>query len=101
MSEKITLAGGTLVPSSKAASMGSETVSLSSQNHGQSCPHHNNGHHHQRHGIEMTTIPNNIESIDELVKGSDEEISRVLSTLMRFGRYEAFPNILEIGRAHV
>jgi ankyrin repeat protein len=37
----------------------------------------------------------NAASLEELVKGSEEEISRALSTLMRFGRFESFPPILE------
>jgi len=38
---------------------------------------------------------NNDASLEQLMKGSDDEIFRSLSTLMRFGRFEAFPPILE------
>jgi len=38
---------------------------------------------------------NNGSSLEDLVKGSEEDISRALSTLMRFGRFESFPPILE------
>ena len=102
MSE-ITLTGGTLVPSSSnkgpANSTGTGTgigAHSHSHNHGHACSNNSNN----KNGIELTAISANnnntaAASIDELVKGSDEEIARTLSTLMRFGRFESFPPILE------
>lgn len=96
MSE-ITLTGGTLVPTNTAAeSAASPTVAAATkhqhQHHGHQ--HHNHGGHN---GIEMARLAStqNGESLEVLVSAPEEEISRALSTLMRFGRFESFPPILE------
>ena len=93
MSE-ISLTGGTLVPSSSVSNGGSTTATNA----------HNHEHHsgqaaccNNKNGIEMAPLGSNSNatSLEELVKASEEEISRALSTLMRFGRFEQFPPILE------
>ncbi len=93
MSE-ITLTGGTLVPNSSAGSATTPNVTANNQHH-----EHNHGHHHHggHNGIEMARLgsKNVAESLEVLVSAPEEEISRALSTLMRFGRYESFPPILE------
>jgi len=94
MSE-ITLTGGTLVPSSHASNEVSSAAFTGAQNKGnhpgKSCCNNN--------GIEMArltpSINNDASSLEALVNSPDEEISRALSTLMRFGRFESFPPILE------
>lgn len=92
---EITLTGGTLVPSSNA------TDSTTSPNAAANGHHHHHHHHHGHHsghnGIEMARLASNNmnESLEKLVDGPEEDISRALSTLMRFGRYESFPPILE------
>jgi len=92
MSE-ITLTGGTLIPSSTASNEGSTATGTGvAHTHG-----HHSGHScHSKNGIEMASLGsnNNAASLEELAKASDEEISRALSTLMRFGRFESFPPIL-------
>lgn len=91
MSE-ITLTGGTLVPSS---SVGDSTASPNAD----AKVNHHHGHRSGHNGIEMARLGSNnnnvAESLEELVKGSEEDISRALSTLMRFGRFQALPPILE------
>lgn len=94
MSE-ISLTGGTLVPSTSASNGGSTAATTA----------HNHEHHSgqaaccNKNGIEMAPLGSNnsssATSLEELVKASEEEISRALSTLMRFGRFEQFPPILE------
>lgn len=96
MSE-ITLTGGTLVPSSSSGSTPTATATAG-HSHSHAGHSHNHSHNH-KHGIEMAPVGsphhNNATSLEELVKGSEEEISGALATLMRFGRFEAFPPILE------
>ena len=92
MSE-ITLTGGTLVPNSTPGSAASPNAATKDQHH-----HHGQHHHHAGHnGIEMARLAStqNGESLEVLVSAPEEEISRALSTLMRFGRFESFPPILE------
>lgn len=91
---EITLTGGTLIP--PKPSNGGTTGTASGKAH-------NNGNHSgnapccNKDGIEMIPVAANTnnDSLEELVKGTDAEICRAISTLMRFGRFEAFPPILE------
>jgi len=92
MSE-ITLTGGTLIPPTPSNRGTTGTASGTA---------HNNGNHSghsccNKDGIEMTPVAakSNGESLDELVKGTDEEICHAVATLMRFGRFEAFSPVLE------
>eukprot|EP00751_Fragilariopsis_kerguelensis_P029192 CAMPEP_0170918106 /NCGR_PEP_ID=MMETSP0735-20130129/7777_1 /TAXON_ID=186038 /ORGANISM="Fragilariopsis kerguelensis, Strain L26-C5" /LENGTH=657 /DNA_ID=CAMNT_0011316505 /DNA_START=65 /DNA_END=2038 /DNA_ORIENTATION=+ len=94
--EEITLTGGTLAPSTSSSNGGdavspSLAVEAGHSHQGRSCCHQD-----QKSGIEMMSIPNNQQNTLELAKkGTDEEIGRALSTLMRFGHFEALPPILE------
>ena len=92
---EITLTGGTLVPSSNATD--STTSPNAAANGHHQHHHHHHGHHSGHNGIEMARLASNNmnESLEKLVDGPEEDISRALSTLMRFGRYESFPPILE------
>jgi hypothetical protein len=105
MSE-ITLTGGTLIPSSN------EAPSLSGgggggggggcdHNHDHSS-HHHHSHSHQRGGnVEMMMTQQQQQqqqfapSMEDLITASKEELARALSTLIRFGRYEAMVPILD------
>ena len=116
MSE-ITLTGGTLLPSpneTPSLSGGGRTGSGSSGGNGNmqnqyqhSTSHsHSHSHSHGGHGnhggqggaIELMQQQQqqlNSPSLDDLVNSSKEEIARALSTLVRFGRYEALVPLLE------
>jgi len=98
MSE-ITLTGGTLVPSTPALNEGSNTASnATTHNHEHNHVHNLSHSSCSKNGIEMAplwSIKGAAGSLEELVKASAEEISRSLSTLMRFGRFESFPPIIE------
>mmetsp|Transcript_18337 Transcript_18337/g.42257 ORF Transcript_18337/g.42257 Transcript_18337/m.42257 type:complete len:648 (+) Transcript_18337:105-2048(+) len=80
---QITLTGGTLIPPTPASN------GIASGD--------SNGTGQNDNGIEMAHVSSkgNDASLDELVKGTEEDICRTLSTLMRFGRFEAFPPIVE------
>eukprot|EP00534_Pseudo-nitzschia_fraudulenta_P003077 CAMPEP_0201129008 /NCGR_PEP_ID=MMETSP0850-20130426/35509_1 /ASSEMBLY_ACC=CAM_ASM_000622 /TAXON_ID=183588 /ORGANISM="Pseudo-nitzschia fraudulenta, Strain WWA7" /LENGTH=451 /DNA_ID=CAMNT_0047398365 /DNA_START=80 /DNA_END=1432 /DNA_ORIENTATION=- len=102
MSE-ITLTGGTLVPSRSVSNQDHSSIpNGTGHNHGDQTGHshsHPRSHSHSN-VIEMALVSphnrvNDMASLDELVKGTEEEIARALSTLMRFGRFESFPPILE------
>ena len=99
--EEITLTGGTLAPSSSTSNAaGTEAHAhhhghSHQHQHGEACSHQQD-HQNNKHGIEMMSMSNNQQNIDELAKsGSEDEIGRALSTLMRFGRFEAFPSLIE------
>ena len=100
--EEITLTGGTLAPSSSTSNAaGTEAHAhhhghSHQHQHGEACSHQH-GDHPKKHGIEMMSMSNNNQqNIDELAKsGSEDDIGRALSTLMRFGRFEAFPSLIE------
>lgn len=91
--EEITLTGGTLAPSSSfSSSKFGNTVA------GQEGPGQQGGSCCQKHqnGIEMMSMSSNQQNFDEMAKESaNDAISRSLSTLMRFGRFEGFPLLLE------
>ena len=100
--EEITLTGGTLAPSSSTSNAAAGTEAHAHHHghshqhqHGEACSHQQHDHQN-KHGIEMMSMSNNQQNIDELAKsGSEDDIGRALSTLMRFGRFEAFPSLIE------
>ena len=99
--EEITLTGGTLVPSvseetpAQSSDVGAGAlVEHVSHSHKHSHSHgHDHGHSHDHAGIEMMTM--DAPSLEDLIHAPKEEICRALSTLFRFGRYEALQPLLQ------
>ena len=115
--EEITLTGGTLMASADAPANlsggptaggagntaglragGGTTGGSGSDAHHPSCPNHSHGHHD--HSAATATaaeleLSAPSPSLDELVRAPKEEICRALSTLFRFGRFEALEPLLE------
>jgi ankyrin repeat protein len=89
--QPITLTGATLM--GDAAS----PADLSSNPHNHSHSHSHSHGHCVSHGsteVEMSAMETN-PSIEDLLNSSTEEIVKSLSTLLRFGRYEALQPLLE------
>lgn len=102
-SDKITLTGATLMGDSTTSNSGgagatataAAGMALNNQhNHSHSHSHSpSHGHHQPSPEMEMSTMQG--PSIDELLDSSTDEIVKSLSTLLRFGRYEALEPLLE------
>mmetsp|Transcript_19139 Transcript_19139/g.41566 ORF Transcript_19139/g.41566 Transcript_19139/m.41566 type:complete len:652 (-) Transcript_19139:639-2594(-) len=91
MSE-ITLTGGTLVPSSPSSGSNDGPA------HDNSNTNINAGSAPNKNGIEMTPMSANNRSSSlpmDIATATGQEIARILFTLMRFGRFESVPPIIE------
>jgi ankyrin repeat protein len=103
--EEITLTGGTLVASADAPANLSGNQGSHSHSHSRGCDHgnhgnthsHNHGHSHahsrNHEEVEMSAVET--PSLDDLVNAPIEDICRALSTLLRFGRFEALSPLLQ------
>ena len=109
--EELTLTGGTLVASEDTpASLGGGNMNKASTPKKEECCEHNHHSHSHSHGkkdccdhdhghthahvghIEMSNMPKTLEA---LLTATREDIGRAMSTLFRFGRFEAVEPILK------
>jgi ankyrin repeat protein len=105
--EEITLSGGTLMGAGEANLGGSSGGNGGGSNGGHHHSHSHShagvtcdGNHDDNHNDNHNDNHGNMEmmdhsSLEELVNSSKEDIARALSTLFRFGRYEALTPLLE------